>query len=227
MTGQLRSTFQLGGWGALFVGLYWTSVRSYLLFHSLAEGFSIAVAAGIFFVAWNARGFLPNGYLLFLGIASLFVAFLDLLHTLAYKGMGVFSGHGADLPTQLWIAARYMGSISFLLAPSFLAKQLRPHVLLAAYTLATGLILLSIFTWGIFPTCYIEGVGLTPFKRASEYIISLGLGAAILLLLRNRHAFDARVLRLIVGSIGVSILSELSFTLYLGVYDLANLLGHY
>ena len=227
MTGQLRTTYQLAGWGALFVGLYWTSLRSYPLFHSLAEGFSIAVAAGIFLVAWNARGFLPNGYLLFLGIASLFVAFLDLLHTLAYKGMGVFPGHGADLPTQLWIAARYMGSISFLLAPAFLAKRLRPHLLLAAYALATSVLLLSIFTWGIFPTCYIEGVGLTPFKRASEYLISLGLGAAILLLLRNRQAFDARVLRLIVGSIGISILSEFTFTLYLGVYDLANLLGHY
>ena len=88
----------------LLFGLYLTSLFGYLLFHSTAEVFSIVVACGIFMVAWNSRRFLDNNYLLFIGIAYLFVALLDLVHTLAYAGMGVFPGYATNLPTQLWIA---------------------------------------------------------------------------------------------------------------------------
>jgi hypothetical protein len=97
--------------------LYFTSTYSYLLFHSIAEIFSVVVAFGIFMLAWNSRRFLDNNSLLFIGIAYFFVGMIDILHTLAYKGMGVFSGYDANLPTQLWIAARYLQSISLLLAP--------------------------------------------------------------------------------------------------------------
>jgi hypothetical protein len=94
-------------WVPVLLGLYVTSLYSYLLFHSLAEIFSVIIAVGVFAIAWNSRRFLENNYLLFLGVAFLFVGLIDLLHTLAYKGMGVFPGFGANLPTQLWIAARY------------------------------------------------------------------------------------------------------------------------
>jgi len=106
--------------GALSLfGLYLISLYSYLLFHSLAEIFSIVVAFGIFMLAFNSRRFVDNNYLLFLGIAYLYIAGLDLVHTLAYKDMGVFPDRDANLPTQLWIAARYLESLSFLIAPLF------------------------------------------------------------------------------------------------------------
>src|SRR5512136_2137971 len=93
--------------GALILlGLYLTSLYSYLLFHSLIEIFSIAVAGAIFMLAWNARRFLEDEYyLLFISVAYLFVAGLDLIHTLAYQGMGVFKGTDAKLTTQLWVAS--------------------------------------------------------------------------------------------------------------------------
>ena len=72
-------------------GLWLTARYSYLLFHSIVELFSIVVACSIFMLTWNARRFLDNHSLLFLGIAYLFVGTLDLLHTLSYKGMGVFA----------------------------------------------------------------------------------------------------------------------------------------
>jgi hypothetical protein len=50
-------------------GLYLISRHNYLLFHSLAEVFSIVVAGAIFMVFWNARRFLDSGYYLFVGIA--------------------------------------------------------------------------------------------------------------------------------------------------------------
>ena len=136
--------------------LYLTSRHNYLLFHSLAELFSIFTALGIFIVAWHSRAFLENNYLLFLGIAYLFVGSIDLLHTLSYKGMGVFQGYGSNLPTQLWIAARYMESLSLLIAIVFLKRELNAERLLGIYALFTGLILFSIFYTGMFPDCFTE-----------------------------------------------------------------------
>jgi signal transduction histidine kinase len=209
------------------VGLYLTSFYSYLLFHSIVELFSVAIAWGVFALAWNSRRLFRNNYLLLLGIAYLFVGNLDLLHTLAYKGMNVFPGYGANLPTQLWIAARYLESLSFIIAPFFLGRDLKPRNALVAYLLCFTLILLSIFVWPIFPTCYVEGQGLTTFKVVSEYIICALILVALVLLYFERRQFDAAVWRLVAWSLLIMIISELAFTFYLGVYDLSNLIGHY
>jgi len=206
--------------------LYAASLKSYLLFHSIAELFSIVIAAGIFIIAWNTRRFLPNAYLLFIGIAYLYIAFIDLLHTLAYKGMGVFPGSGADLPTQFWIAGRSMEAVSLFAALFFLGKRLRDVPVVVAYFFATVLLLLSIY-FGIFPDCFVEGRGLTTFKVASEYMISCILAAAILYIFKKKEFFEKKVFNLLVWSMVVTIASEMSFTLYRDVYGFFNLIGHY
>jgi signal transduction histidine kinase len=220
-----KGTFILTG-ALVLLGLYLTSLYNYLLFHSLAELFAIVVACGVFMVAWNARRFLDNNYLLFIGIAYLFVAGLDLLHTLAYKGMGVFPDYDANLPTQLWIASRYIQSLSLLIAPLFLYRKLKTHLVFLGYAVIISLLLASIFYWRIFPDCYIEGIGLTPFKKISEYLISLILLAASALLLKHRAEFDPGILRLLVLSMALMIGAELAFTFYVSVYGLSNLAGH-
>ena len=55
----------------ILFGLYLSSLYNYLLFHSLAEIFSIVVAWAIFILAWNSRRIMDNNYLLFIGIAYL------------------------------------------------------------------------------------------------------------------------------------------------------------
>lgn len=177
----------------VFLGIYLTSHYNYLLFHSLAEIFSIVVACGIFMIAWNSRQFLDNNYLLFIGIAYLFVSGLDLIHTLAYKGMNIFQGYETNLPTQLWIATRYVQSLSLFIAPFFFGRKLKINYVFLGYAFVTSLLFISIFYWDIFPVCFIEGVGLTPFKKISEYIISLILLGSIFLLLKNRSEFDRKV----------------------------------
>jgi signal transduction histidine kinase len=209
----------------LTAGLYWCSQYSYLLFHSLAELFSIVIAAGIFMLAWNARTILKNEYLLLLGIAYLFVGAQDLIHTLAYKGMGVFPGYDANLPTQLWISARYTESLSLLAAPLLFTRSVKAPLLLAVYAVITLLLLGAIFT-GTFPDCFVEGSGLTPFKKGSEYLISLILLGSFAMLRGNRHRFEPCVYRLLAASIFLTIGSELAFTFYVSVYGLSNLVGH-
>ncbi|MEJ2363068.1 MAG: MASE3 domain-containing protein [Deltaproteobacteria bacterium] len=214
-------------WVLILSGLYLTSLYSYLLFHSLSEIFSVVVACGIFTIAWNSRKFLDNNYLLFIGIGYLFVGGVDLLHTMAYKGMGVFQGDTANLPTQLWIAARYIESFSLLLAPLFLGRKLRPNSVLIGYFLVVVILLTSIFYWRIFPNCFVEGVGLTSFKKRSEYIICFILVISVVLLIRKQKEFDKVVLRFLVASIFLTIAAELAFTFYISVYGISNLLGHF
>jgi diguanylate cyclase (GGDEF)-like protein len=213
-------------YGLVLFVLYLSSLYSYLLFHSLAEIFSIVVGCSIFILAWNSRQRLDNSYVLFLGTAYLFVSGLDLLHTLAYKGMGVFPGYDANLPTQLWIAARYCQSLSLLISPLFLHRKLNIYAVFVVYMAVTIAVLVVIFA-NVFPVCFVEGVGLTPFKKISEYIIAFLLVAAIAFLLYKRTAFDRHVLQWLVASLVLTVASELAFTLYSSVYGLGNLIGHF
>jgi diguanylate cyclase (GGDEF)-like protein len=173
-------------------------------------------------LAWNTRRFMTNDFLFLIGTSYLFVAVIDLVHTLAYKGMGVFAAD-ANLPTQLWIAARYLQSLSLLTAVLLIRRKINHHVLLAALSIVTLLLLASIAI-GLFPDSYLNG--LTPFKRVSEYIISLILAIAGLRLWRARGLFSPAIAALITHSIVFTILAELTFTFYVDVYGILNFLGH-
>ena len=211
----------------MLTGLILARLYSYLLFHTLAELFCVVVAFTIFILAWNSRRFADNSYLTLIGIAYLFVGGVDLIHTLAYEGINVFQGYDADLSAQLWIVARYLESTALLIAPLFIGRRLRPAIAFAAIGPATALVLTSIFAWNIFPTCLVEGEGLTAFTKVSEYVIALVLGLAVATLLRKRSAFDPGVLRALVASIIVTIGSQLALTLYADVYSASNLVGHF
>ena len=183
-----------------FPVLYIVSRYNYNLFHGLVDFFAIVIASTVFVVAWNSRESTDNNYFLYTGIAFLFFAFLDLFHLLGNKNMGVFPQYGNLGPT-LYIASRYVLSISLVIAPLFINRKLRVAPVFAAYSLVTLLVLLSVFYWQNFPVCFVEGVGLTPFKVISDYIICFILLGALVLLLLNRRSFDARVLRLLAASI--------------------------
>jgi len=207
------------------VGLYLTSLYSYLLFHGIVEIFSVSVAIGIFFFSWNARRFMANEYLVFLGIVYLFVASVTVLHILAYTGMNVFPGFGTNLPTQLWVASRYLEALSLLIAPIFIVRRIPVAAVFATYSLVSALLITAVFT-GIFPDAFIEGRGLTAFKVTSEYLIVAILVGAAFSLYRKREELAPEVLRPLLASIALTILAELSFTLYAGPYALFNMVGH-
>jgi PAS domain S-box-containing protein len=205
--------------------LYFLSRYNYLLFHSIVEIFSVAISFAIFAIAWNSRRMSDNRYLLFIGISFLFIGGLDTLHTLAYKGMGVFPNVQTNLATQLWIASRYLESFSLLAALFFIERKFRTSIVLVGYSAITGLVLASIYL-DAFPAAFINGVGLTPFKVGSEYLISLILLGSILLLWRKQNEFSGKVSKLMITAMAVTIASEMSFTLYTDAYGIANMVGH-
>ncbi len=212
--------------------LYLASRYSYLLFHTTAEVFSVVIGFILLALVWNTRHWMNNNYLFLLGVGLACSGGIDLVHTLAYKGMNIFPGYDANLPTQLWIAARYLQSITLLAAPLSLGAQIAPASrpkwevsVFALYLLITLSLLVVVFA-GWFPVCYVEGRGLTPFKIISEYVINgILLGSAVLLWQKREH-FEDNLVWTLIAAIGATMLSELMFTFYVGVYDFSNLLGH-
>ena len=216
----------------LNLGLYLLSQADYLLFHSVVEVAGIAVAFAIFLLVWNTRHVGTDLFFLLIGVSFLFIGSVDLIHTLAYKGMGIFPGNGADLPTQLWIGARYFQSAVFLIAALLIGRSLtgdrtRDLVLfMGGCAAATGLLFASIFAWQTFPHAFLDESGLTPFKIASEYVISLVMLATIGLLVLRRDHFDRTVWQYLVLAQLLLIAGELAFTSYASVYGFMNMLGH-
>jgi signal transduction histidine kinase/ActR/RegA family two-component response regulator len=212
----------------VLAGLYAASFYDYLLFHSLAEVFSIVIGFGIFMVAWNTRRYTTDHYLLLIGIAYLFIGALDFVHMLAYEGMNVFTGYGANAATQLWIAARYIEALTFLAAPLLLDRKIQPVFYFLVYgTLFAG-VLLTIFYWPVFPACYLpDAGGLTPFKIISEYVICLLLFVSGGLVLQHRARFDSDFATLLLLSIAATMLAELAFTAYGSVFSFSNFVGHF
>jgi hypothetical protein len=210
------------------VGLYLTTHINYLLFHSIVEMISIIVAAAVFIVTWSSIRYINNPYLITVGISYLFIGFIDLLHTLAYKGMPIFTDYDY-YANQLWIAARYLESLTLLISFALLLgdHKVSKKAVVATYLAITTLLLASIFYWKIFPACFVEGKGLTPFKVYSEYAICTILFCSLFMLNKNRDKFRPNVYQLLFFSIIMTIISELAFTFYISNYGISNIVGHY
>jgi PAS domain S-box-containing protein len=216
--------FVIGVFVTLFLWL--VSQYNFALYHTTIEVTTIAISVAIFLLIWNSRKIIDNNYLLFLGITFVFIAILDFLHTLVYQGVGIFPDGGGALSTRFWIAARYMQAVTLLAAPLFIRRKLRLDLVAIVYLVADILIVSSIFIFRVFPETYIPGVGLTPFKIISEYVIVLLLIASVVLLYRNRESFDREVLNNLVFAIFLTIAAELTFTEYASFTDIFSLLGH-
>jgi len=212
----------------IVVGLYATTQVNYLLFHTLIELISVVIAACVFTLTWNSARYISNPYLLVVGISYLFIGILDLMHTISYKGMPIFTDYDY-YANQLWIAARSLESVTLLAGFTLLLKGRRVSTaaLFLLNTVVSSVLLASIFYWKVFPVCFVEGVGLTPFKIYSEYAICLVLAASLVLLIKNRQRFTVSVYRFLRWSIICTIVSELAFTFYIDNYGISNLVGHY
>jgi len=199
---------------------------NFLLFHTLSELFSVVIAFSLFVLAYSARVRIRNGYLIILGAAFFHVGAMDLVHTLAFKGMGVFKVDGANLPTQLWIATRLMQGGALLVAGLFGRSLVRLATAFWSFAAVAAGLLGSVF-FGYFPDCYVEGVGLTAFKLASELVICVLYLGALFPLRGMRPQLGDTTVRLIALAILGSVGTELLFLFYVGVYDLSLVLGHF
>ncbi|MHA1415882.1 MAG: MASE3 domain-containing protein, partial [Candidatus Heimdallarchaeaceae archaeon] len=197
---------------SVITGLFFMSNFNFLLFHIFVEVTIIITAIFIFIISWYGRKFLSTDFLLILGISKIFVALVEFLHVVSYKEMNIIQGYDANLPTSLWILARYLDALTFVLIFVITKKKINVLNIMFGYLIITGTMIYLIFA-RVFPTCYIEGKGLTLFKIISEYIISFLFIVTCYLIYKFR-IFTPKIRRLIIFSLIFNTIGEIFFTFY-------------
>jgi len=216
--------FQLG---IALLTLWIISLYNYLFFHALVEIVTVIVSLGIFVLVWNSRRFLDNHYYLLIGISLFSIGLVNLAHAFSYKGMNILeAGKDSNIATQLWLAGQYLMALSFLVATFFIERKLNYRRAMLVYFIVFVCAMLAIFYWKVFPMAYVEGKGLTAFKVISEYAIIAIFFMGLFLLYKKKSKFDDRAFSLLAAMVVFMVISEFMFTLYAGVYDFFNMLGH-
>jgi signal transduction histidine kinase/DNA-binding response OmpR family regulator len=208
------------------IGLYLAYNINHLLVHTLMELFSVVIGFGIVVVAWNTRRFQQYDGLLVIGIGYGCAAAFDLLHTLAYRDLGfLFPGLPEHMGIQFRIAGRYIQVATLCIGPIYLRRRINTLVLTLSYYAVSLLLGIMIFS-DLFPDCYIEGQGMTPFKINSEYII-VGICAISLgLFYKNRQYLHPRVYLYLISSIVCVLAGESVFTAWITLHDFTFFSGH-
>lgn len=210
----------------LLSGIYINNIN-HLLFHTGLEAFNITIAFCISIIALISKRIYRNSHFLLFGIAFMFIGLIDFLHALSYPGIGVFDSYSnADLSSQLFIAGRYIESTSLLIASLSFGKRIRARAFFFIYTISTVLMLLSIFYWRVFPVCFASGIGFTPFKIVSEYVVALVMVFSIVCLVYKQKELSRDMFYYLILSFSTSIIAEISFTLYTDIYDIPHILGN-
>jgi signal transduction histidine kinase len=208
--------------------------RHYLAVHTIVETLVVVVAFATFAVQWYAAGArLNDARARFVGSAFLAVALLESVHILAFPGMPglIWLESSTERGIVYWLSAR-LWSVGALLAAATLpsdsnARLLRRGPLLAAAVGSVALVLVLDRVWiARQPLFFVEGQGLTPVKKVLEAVVAVAAFAGALLHGRVARARGDRGAADLCLALGLTVLSELCFTLYARAYDSFNLLGH-
>lgn len=208
------------------VGLYIFSRADYLFFHLTVEMITLIIGILIFTISAISKKFEQSSLISIIGPGILVASVITFLHVITFKGMNVIHGYDANLPTQLWIVLNYVLSISFLIAILFGDKKVKFTWNIVIFS-CVGLLGTLLCFAGLFPTCFVEGEGLTVFKRVNEYIIILIFLVCLLLINRKKFTLDKTIYLTMMLFLSLLIIGEFMFTLYSDVYGVQNFVGHY
>lgn len=208
------------------------SPQVYLIFHIIAELFSIVVSFSIFGIGWFSYPQNKNRRMVFLGISFFVIGTLDLLHLLIYPGMPYTKIPPTMNDTiQIWLLARFLTAISIFIS-AFIKGDSKSvfgsksfYVFVALGVLALSAVIKANFSQYI-PLTFIEGIGLTTFKKITEYVIILIFFVDYFIYWKKFRKEHERIFIFLLVGISMAIFSELALTLYKSIYDTYNLLGH-
>ncbi|MDD2701227.1 MAG: MASE3 domain-containing protein [Sideroxydans sp.] len=207
-------------------------ISRYQSVHLPVETVSLVISMLVFGVAWNAYSKDRASNLIILACASLAVGLIDFAHMLSFAGMPDWvTPADPEKAINFWLAARLLFALALLsvaLRPwrAFTHPRSRYNLLAAAIAISALVYWLGLFHQDALPRTFIAGQGLTAFKIVSEYVIVALLLTACVLYWRQARAGKPREALGLFNVAAITILSELSFTLYSDVTDIFNLLGH-
>ncbi|WP_242342133.1 sensor histidine kinase [Anaeromyxobacter terrae] len=205
--------------------------NQYLPVHTILELLVVGVAFAIFGVQWFAAREFPEARAQVIGPAFLAVGLFEALHLLTFPGLPGFAGPGTTergiyywflarlwtVGTLVWVARVPPGAMS---AQPGRVRLLAPHLIAVAAFVA-----LDVSLPGDRAVFYVEGRGLTSLKVGLEILVAAVALAGALLHHRASRAGD-RGARTLAAALAVTVLSELSLTLYARPFDPVHVLGH-
>lgn len=219
---------------ALFKDQFYTviNISTYLVFHNVAEFFSVIVSFSIFGLGWYAYDQNKELHSLFLSVAFFSIGLIDFMHTLGYFGMPqLITPNVTNKAILFWLFGRFL-TAAVLFATTFITSKTQNCTLRKPALISSALILSSTVFIGIIffpeyiPAAFIPGIGLTAFKVITEYVIIILLLITFLLYLRRISKTGENIFQYYQVAILLCIFSELSFTLYKSAFDTYNMLGH-
>lgn len=198
---------------------------NFLVFHVLAELFSIFIGLTAMTVAMTSARFTQNQFVIFLSLSAGWFSCLDIAHVLVYKGMGLLVCEGGNESTQFWICARFLQAFCILISPYFLKHSLKIWIMNLCFAGAILSVFILVFKNQL-PTTYIDYYGVTFFKTVSEWLIIIILLFGFLALWYHRAIMAPLLFMYLSLFIGGMILSELLLSQYTSLFGWQNILGH-
>lgn len=205
---------------------------SYLVFHNVAEFFSIMVSLCVFSVGWYTYDQSKDRRALFLGTVFLAVGLLDFMHTLSNAAMPAFvTPNTTNKSTQFWIAARLLGASAFLASafvnPEKQTRWITKTNMMAGAVVLTGLAFSAVTFFPTYlPATAAQGVGLTPLKRCLEFVVIILLACSCVVYWKRMTKTGDRHLIYFLAAFIICIFSEAAFASYKTGFDTYNVLGH-
>ena len=206
--------------------------KHYLAFHNVAEFFSVVVSFSIFGVGWYTYDQSQNRHALFLSTIFFGMGLIDFSHALTYSGMPDFITQNIlTKASQCWVAARMFMAVGFLISAFVYPQSHSPYLsktklMLINLGISLFLIISIVFFPAYVPVTVIEGVGVTPFKTNSEYVIIFLLCLSIAIYWRRIIKTENQHLSYFMIAFVILIFSEGVFAHYKSVFDSYNLIGH-
>ncbi|ERJ12089.1 MASE3 domain-containing protein [Haloplasma contractile] len=212
----------------ILLGINMLHFYNFLIFHSIVELYCIAVAIAVFTLVWNLRDQINHTFVLVVGVGYLYTGLFDFIHILTFEGMNVIPLTESHFDVDSWLIARYIESISILLA--VILQKFKVNVkldfLISVYLVISIMIFYITFINDHIPNGYISGSGITQFKIMNELIICVFLGLTILILSMNKKLLKKNTLVYTMIALVLTLLSEISFMFFSNKSDWIFILGH-
>jgi PAS domain S-box-containing protein len=213
----------------LTIGLIYLGKTYYRPFHIAVEAFSSFIAFSILLIALNTHEISKNIPFLFMGIAYGFAGGFNIIHIVASNGMGFFPGDTTNLSMILSSVQRFIIAVSILICCRLFYKSYKmitPFIIVIGFSVFSAAILILVFLANKFPASYVLGYGVTPFKIATEYVISIITFASVLILFKAKKYLEANVFVLLQLYLYISIACNILLTFYTVQQEVTNVLAH-
>ncbi len=209
-----------------------SGIPHYLPLHVFLESISIIVSMMVFAVGWNSHNRNLSGNVILLACVFFSVALLDFSHTVSYGGMPDFiSPNDAQKHLNYWLSARLFAAVALLVVAVRPWQQTVGSI--TRYVTLGALLVASLFiNWAVIyhqswlPDTFIQGRGLTAFKKSVEYAIILINIVTAALLWRKMKTPQTFKVELLFTAACTLAMSEFFFTLYTTMTGSYNVLGH-